>query len=261
MIHQIDILRIPWVISYSAIITITPCYVIFIWKIHRILLWKALLFQYSSLSKLWSDLWRNILRFISDFNTEWCFSKLVLLLLSLNLEYYSQIIPLSSIFSSNLSINSFILIQVLAKRVILSWLIGVVFMVTWRRRFLQTHLSQGARKLIWSYFFIHTIQEINSSDDPELDTLSSWKMLQFLGCMRSKQLLKLHCLEWNLLRWRLEWKHSGDCNKSCAWWDCQSWDRYWFMGTTCQLFTTHSGQSPHWINSQIQFVSILNRAA
>ena len=135
-------------------------------------------------------------------------------------------------------------------------MIGVIFMVTWRRRLPPTHPSQGARKLIWEYFLIYNMREIKSPDDPELDTLSSWKILQLLGFPRIKQQLKLQCLERNLLRWILEWKHSGDCNTSCAWWECQSRYCRWFMGKICQLFTTHSNQIPHWRKSWIQFVAM-----
>ena len=37
-----------------------------------------------------------------------------------------------------------------------------------------------------------------------------------IGFPRSKQLLKLQCLEQNLFQGRLECKHSRDCNTSCA---------------------------------------------
>ena len=100
------------------------------------------------------------------------------------------------------------------------------------------------------------MQEINSPGDEELDTLSSWTILQLLGFPRSKKLLKLQCLERNLLQWRLEWKHPGDCDTSCAWWKCQSRDRRWFMGTICQLFTTHIDQSQHLRKIRIQFVTM-----
>ena len=56
-------------------------------------------------------------------------------------------------------------------------------------------MSQGVSKLIWEDLLIHTMQEVNSTDNPELDTLSSRTMLQLLGCPRSKKLLKLQCLE------------------------------------------------------------------
>ena len=108
--------------------------------------------------------------------------------------------------------------------------IGVIFMVTWIGRFLPMNLSQGARKLMWEYLLIQTMQEIKSPEDPELDKLSSWTMLQFLGCPRSKKLLKLQCLERNLLRWRLKWKQSGYFNTICAWWECQSRDRFYLWG-------------------------------
>ena len=123
-------------------------------------------------------------------------------------------------------------------------------------RFLPTHLIQGARKLIWGYLLIQTMQEIKSPDDLELDKLSSWKMIQLLGFPRSTQLLKLQCLERNLLQWRLEWKYSMDCNTSCTWQKWESWDRHWFIGTLCQLSTKNNGQIPHWRKSRIQFVTM-----
>ena len=129
-------------------------------------------------------------------------------------------------------------------------------MVMWRRRFLRTHLRQGESKLFWEYLLIQKMHYIKSPYNPELVTLSFWTMLHLLGCPRSKQILKLQCLDQNMLRWRLEWKHSGDCDTSCAWWEYQYRDSRWFMWKICQLFTTRSGQSPYWRKIRIQFVTM-----
>ena len=59
----------------------------------------VLFLQYSSLTPLYSDMWRTILGFIGGYNTDWCFPNLALMLFQLNLDQCSNIISLSSVFS------------------------------------------------------------------------------------------------------------------------------------------------------------------
>ena len=127
-------------------------------------------------------------------------------------------------------------------------MIGVVFMVTQRRQFLQTHLSQGERKLIWEYLFIQTMQEINSPDDP--------KLYAYAWLSKYQATIKTSVFGAESVSIKIIMETLQESNTRCSSWDFQPWDRRWFMGTIYQLFTTHSGQIPHWRKIRIQFVTM-----